>query len=246
MRKVAFHILKGGTGKTSLAGNTATAISEQKKVVLIDADPQGSLTSWLLKAAPRWELADVLQKKVAAGDALVSVNENLSMLGTFAIGGDLQKFADSGEMTAHPFLFEDLARELERLNFKLAIFDMSPGMRLLEKYVILAMDEIVTPLVPEFFAIDGIEAFTEHLKDINLSYRREVKHRTIVANLINRSFRRHILFFEELEKMRYRLFPVPQDSRIPESQIVHESLFTYWPGSRADAPIRKLAAEGVV
>ena len=61
MIKVAFHIQKGGTGKTTLAGNVSYALSKNKKTILIDCDPQGNASSWFLVENPPYELADVLK-----------------------------------------------------------------------------------------------------------------------------------------------------------------------------------------
>ncbi|WP_210378383.1 ParA family protein, partial [Borreliella garinii] len=49
MKKIAFHIQKGGVGKTTLSGNIASYLSKTKKVVLVDCDiQQGSSSTWFL------------------------------------------------------------------------------------------------------------------------------------------------------------------------------------------------------
>lgn len=240
MRKVAFYLQKGGVGKTTLAGNVAYAASAAKRTVLIDADPQGNSTSWLLREPPEHELADVLAGHSTAQSALVEISENLSILPTFTIGGDLQNFAD-WKIGSQPFIFDDLCETLAASGFELAIFDLSPGLRLLEKYVILAMDEVVTPLTPEFFSIDGIEIFTTALANINKDFRRNVQHRVIVANQMNRSFRRHRMIHDKFSSLEHVMFTVPQDAKIAEAQLAHETIFTYDPESRAIPALRKLA-----
>lgn len=40
MRSYAFHIQKGGVGKTTISGNAASLVSEPHRVVLIDCDPR--------------------------------------------------------------------------------------------------------------------------------------------------------------------------------------------------------------
>lgn len=83
MRQLAFHIQKGGVGKTTLSGNIARLLSQNQKVAIIDCDPQGNTSSWFLKEAPAHELADVLQGSIEVRDALVDITENLSILPTF-------------------------------------------------------------------------------------------------------------------------------------------------------------------
>ncbi len=43
---------KGGVGKSSIAGNVAYELSKDHRVVMIDGDPQGSLSAWLFNGQP--------------------------------------------------------------------------------------------------------------------------------------------------------------------------------------------------
>lgn len=242
MRSIALHIQKGGTGKTTLSGHIAWALAEKGiKTALVDCDTQGNTTSWLLHEAPRRELADVLSGSCTLSDALVEVRDKLHVLGTFAIGGDLSKFDDARTMLEQPHLFSDLCESLERQHFKFAIFDLSPTMGVLEKLILKTVDEVITPLLGEFFSLDGIQIFSDSLSDLNQKQRTNVLHRRIVANQINRSFRRHNALCAEFEKLNYELYIVPQDARVAEAQLAHETVFTYSPDSRAVPELRRLA-----
>ena len=66
MRKVAFHLQKGGVGKTTLSVSTAVSLADAgRKTVLLDLDPQGNSTSWLLGDRDvTHEAADVLFGRV--------------------------------------------------------------------------------------------------------------------------------------------------------------------------------------
>jgi len=241
MKRIAVAIQKGGTGKTTLAGNLGYALANMEyRTALVDCDPQGNLTSWLCTEPPKSELADVLSGSVTAESALVQIREDLAILPTFGIDGSLQSLADMA-LVSKPYIFDDLCKKLERLGFAYVVFDLSPGMSLLEKYVILAADEVITPLTPEFFSLDGIEIFANELQKINRDYRRKVKHTKIVANAVNRSFRRHTAIYDRLAALNYELFTIGQDSRLAESQLYHETIFTYASDSRTIPEIQRLA-----
>jgi cellulose biosynthesis protein BcsQ len=241
MKKVAFAIQKGGTGKTTLSGNVAFHSGQSRKTVLIDCDPQGNSSSWFITGSPQYELSDVLKGNAAAADALVKISENFYILPTFGLNGTLKQYAET-QLNDEPFIFEDLCNELEKLSFKVAIFDLSPGMSRLEKCVLLAMDEVITPLTPEFFSIDGISIFNNELKKINKAYRRNVQHKKVVANNINRSFKRHNVYYKQFRKLDYDLFTIGQDSKLAEAQIYNQSIFDYFPESKTISEIKKLTA----
>ena len=158
---------------------------------------------------------------------------------TFGLNGNLKQYAET-QLNDEPFIFEDLCAELEKISFEVAIFDLSPGMSRLEKCVLLAMDEVITPLTPEFFSIDGITIFNNELKKINKAYRRNVQHKKVVANNINKSFKRHNIYYNQFKNLDYELFTIGQDSKLAEAQIYNQSIFDYYPESKTIPEIEKL------
>ena len=117
MKRVAFYVQKGGTGKTTLSGNVSHVLARSLRTVLVDCDPQGNASSWFLTAAPRWELADVLQGRVKVQDALVPLGERLAILPTFGLNGTLKQYAE-GPLNDEPYIFEELGQQLEQLSYR--------------------------------------------------------------------------------------------------------------------------------
>lgn len=71
MRKICFHIQKGGVGKTSISGTAAAGIVRLgKKTVFIDADPQGSASSWYCGEAVKTDLGDILSRRAVLPEAV--------------------------------------------------------------------------------------------------------------------------------------------------------------------------------
>ena len=193
MKQLAFHIQKGGVGKTTLSGNIAWLLSETQKVAIVDCDPQGNTSSWFLTKAPAHELADVLQGSVEVKEALVDITDNLSILPTFSLDGVLKQYAET-RLNDEPFIFEELGEELASLGYEILIYDLSPGMSRLEKSVLLAMNEVIVTLTPEYFSVDGITIFNNELQKLNYNFRRKVRFNRIACNMVNKSFRRHADF----------------------------------------------------
>lgn len=240
MKKIAFHIQKGGTGKTTLSGNCGAYLSRDIKVCLIDCDPQASLSSWFIKSGLKYELSDYLQEKASIEDVILSLSKNLSLIPSVSIDGSLKQFAET-QLIKQIYAFVDLTEAIEKLNYDLLIFDLGPRMGILERHVIMSLDEIICPVLPEFFSFDGIEIFNNELKQINRNYRADVKFKKITCNMVNKSFRRHLEYIDELKKMDYELFMVPQDSQLAEAQIFGKSIFDYNAQSRSVPDIEKLS-----
>ncbi len=240
MKTIAFSIQKGGVGKTTLSGSVGFIAGCKVKTLLVDADPQGSLSSWLLTEPLQVELADVLQGQAKLKDAIVKISDKLYLLGTFGIGGGLLQYSQEG-LERDPFVFQELRQQVGRLGFKLMIFDTHPGTTRLERCVLLGSEEVITPLTPEYLSLDGVQIFQDFLQnDVRKGYRGLVRHEKVVLNLINASFRRHDIYRQKVQNLGYELFEVSQDAKLAEAQMQHESILNYAPKSRVISQLRIL------
>ena len=240
MKSIAFHIQKGGTGKTSCGGSVAAGLARKgHKTILVDCDQQGSASSWFLASPIDYELADALTGKAATERAIIELGANFYLLPVSPLDGALTSFAET-QLIKRPKAFEFLLADLSALGFAYAVFDCSPSLTQLERAIIGSVDEVINPLTPEFFSIDGIELFTNELAQIEKAMRRKITHNKIICNMINRSFSHHVGFYENLKKLSYRIFAVPQDTRIPQSQIFHQSIYDYAPKSKTIAVFDEL------
>jgi chromosome partitioning protein len=242
MTRTAFHIQKGGVGKTTLAGSVAYCSAGERTTVMVDCDPQGNLSSWYLdEVSPPRELADALRGDCLVRDAMVEVRPQLWLLPTFGLDGTLKAYGET-QLMQEPHAFLDLCDELAALGFATAIFDLGPGMSQLERCALMAAEQAVTPLTPEYFSVDGVAIFTNELEKLNKANQRvaHVKHTTIVANAVNRSFNRHRSLLQEFERLDYNLYTVPQDAKLAESQLAHQSVWEYAPEARSIPELERL------
>ena len=246
MRKICFYIQKGGVGKTSVTGNIAALLARGgQKTILVDFDPQANLSSWFCREKPEYDITGVICGKASAEDALhlpggPLCGGRLSLLPVIAPGSGLKQWAET-ELVRSPRAVEFLIADLEIMGFDYAFFDCSPAFSLLERSVISCMDEIIIPLSAEYFSIDGIESFVNELRSIEKANRKIIKNDKIAVNLLNRSFARHRAFLEELEKLKYRVLVIPQDSKIAECQIAHKSLVDFEPKAKSLPFLAELA-----
>jgi cellulose biosynthesis protein BcsQ len=220
-------------GKTTISGTIAASLARRgRKTVFVDADPQGNASSWYCGEAVRRDIADVLTHRASLTEAIKPIAPALDMLPVIAIGGMLKKWSET-ELTQDPKAFEFLISDLAALGYEYAVFDCSPSFSQLERAVIAEADEVINPLSPEFFSVDGIEIFVAELRGIEQKYRRKIRNDKIALNMLNKSFSRHRGFEEALGRLDYRIFTIPQDAKIAECQIAHRNLYDFAPQTKA-------------
>jgi cellulose biosynthesis protein BcsQ len=242
MKKLCFHIQKGGVGKTSVSGTVAFSLARQgKKTVFVDCDPQGNASSWYCDEVIDCDIADVLARRVPLEQAVRPVTAGLSIVPVVAIGGSLKEWSET-KLAQTPKAFEFLTADLAAMGFEYAVFDCSPSFSQLERAVIAEADEVVNPLSPEFFSVDGIEIFIAELRKIEEAYRRTIRNDKIALNMVNKSFVRHREFRRVLEGLNYRIFVLPQDAKIAECQIAHKSLYDFAPQAKSIPNFEALTA----
>jgi len=222
MKTIAFHLQKGGVGKTSLSGSVAYELSLKAKTLMIDLDPQGNLSVWMLKESPKYELAHVLYGKVKTEEAIVPTSiPRLDILPTFGLDGELKLFGEN-QLASEPFIFCDLVEEIAKLGYEYAILDLSPGMGRLERAALIAANEVITPMTPESFSLDGIDIFIAELAKVKKAMRRGPEHKKIIVNAYDGRIEQHKTIMQQTQIIQgFELFTLPVDPSFRKAQAMN-------------------------
>ncbi len=219
-KTVAFHLQKGGVGKTTISGTLACQSAlDGFRTLAIDCDPQGNLSSWFLTDPPKYELADVLQGRCFARNAIIPIEgiDNLHLLPTFGIGGTLKNYSET-KLSEEPFILQDLVREIGE-EYDHIVLDLSPGLGRLERSALIASDEIITPMTPEVFSLDGLEIFIDELQRLKKNMRCDVKHNKIIINSYDERIRQHRDIYSAAQSSgRFRVYRIPVDPLFRKAQ----------------------------
>lgn len=218
-KTISFHLQKGGVGKTTISGTLACQSAfEGYKTLLVDVDPQGNASSWFHEGEPQYELADVLQGKCYVEEAVVELKkiENLYLLPTFGIGGSLKGYAET-KIADEPFVLQDLVHELAN-SFDHIILDLSPGLGKMERSALIASDEIITPMTPEVFSLDGLEIFINELEKIRKNLRSKVIHNKIIINSFDERIKQHKDIYQAAIAGSFKVFKIPVDPVFRKAQ----------------------------
>ena len=190
-KTISFHLQKGG-GENTISGTLACQSAlDGYRTLLVDVDPQGNASSWFLNAAPTYELADVVQGKCFIQDAIVPVPQipNLFVLPTFGIGGTLKLYSET-KLAVEPYVLKVLIKDVSD-TYDRIILDLSPGLGRLERAALISSDEVITPMTPEVFSLDGLEIFIDELNKLRKNLRSPVRHTKIIINSFDNRIKQH-------------------------------------------------------
>ena len=154
---VALANQKGGVGKSTTAINLAAALAFQdRRVLIIDLDPQGNASSGLGidRGSIDISIYDVLLKESVLDDAI----EPTSVRNLFVVPATIDLAGAEIELVSMFSRETRLKNAIEELDddFDIIIIDCPPSLGLLTVNALTAAREVVIPIQCEYYALEGL------------------------------------------------------------------------------------------
>ncbi|MBR5385032.1 MAG: ParA family protein [Bacteroidales bacterium] len=155
---IAIANQKGGVGKTTTAINLAASLAVlEKKVLIIDADPQANTTSGLNFSPDNDEkrtLYEVLIGAIPVRDTLIQTElQNLHMIPSHInlVGAEIEMLGFEGRESVMKHALSPIVDDYDYI-----IIDCSPSLGIITVNCLTAADSVIIPVQPEFFALEGL------------------------------------------------------------------------------------------
>ena len=234
MRKnkiLCFANQKGGVGKTTSALNIAACLARSgKKVLLVDADPQGNATSGVgvRKKGLAGTVYDVLIEEKNIKDLIVRTSaEGLYLLpsGIDLVGAELEL----GDQPRRETRLRDALKTV-RDEYDYIIIDCPPALGLVTVNTLVAADGVIIPVLCEYYSLEGLSQLTATIKQIQKRLNPELELVGVLVNMFDGRLNLTVSVLEEIK--RYfpgKLFrtPIPRSVRISEAPSYGVSIMEY-------------------
>lgn len=244
---IAIANQKGGVGKTTTSVNLAAALAIlEKKVLLIDADPQANATSGLGISVDDKKLGTYELLEHTATIEQTIVKTNVAHLDIIPSHIDLVAIEiELVDKKEREFMLKKALKSVQN-QYDYILIDCAPSLGLITLNALTAANSIIIPIQCEYFALEGLGKLLNTIKSVQKIHNRDLDIEGLLLTMYDARLRLSNQVVEEVKKhfgtMVFKTI-IQRNIRLSEAPSYGENIIEYDATSKGAQNYLSLAEE---
>ena len=233
---------KGGVAKTTSTFNIGAILAEKgKRVLLVDLDPQHSLTIALgIDDELTKSIYNVICEKEDINNVILEVSENL-----YVAPSNLELSIAELQLVSMMARESILKKALDKVkdNYDIILIDCPPSLSLLTVNALVASNEVIVPTATDYLSYKGLELLVDTINNVKENLNEDLKIKGVIATMYDKRTKHANEVLEALNDEFNVLGTVKISVAAKDSVLANEPLISFAKSNDITKEYIKIAEE---